>query len=124
MRPYELVVLLHPDLEIDVDTPIAKLEKLIAATGGKITKRDNWGKKRLAYPINKQQFAVYVYFELQLEPTKVRDLENTLRITEEVMRFLTVHKLEAQAKPEKKKDKPADAEDKQPVAATITEEEN
>jgi small subunit ribosomal protein S6 len=124
MRPYELVVLLHPDLEIDVDSPIAKLEKLIAAAGGKILKRDNWGKKRLAYPVSKQNFAVYVYFELQLEPLKVRDLEATLRITEEVMRFLTVHKLEPQAKPEKKKDKPtAAAEDKEPVAAAVTEGE-
>ena len=118
MRPYELMVLLHPDLEIDVDTPIAKLEKLIAAADGKITKRDNLGKKRLAYPISKQNFAVYIYFELQLEPTKVRELEATLRITEEVMRFLTVHKLVGAPKSDKiKKDKPAT----EPVAVAAEE---
>ncbi len=67
-KAYELVVLLHPDLEIDVEAPIAKIENLIANASGSITKKDNWGKKRLAYRINRQDFALYVYFEIQLLP--------------------------------------------------------
>lgn len=90
MKEYELVVLLHPDLEIDIDAPVAKVEKLITAQGGTIIKRDNWGKKRLAYKIKKHQFAVYVYFEFKMDPTKVRALEDTVRITEEVIRHLIV----------------------------------
>lgn len=91
---YELVILLHPDLEIDVEAPIAKLEGLIEAAGGKVTKRDNWGKKRLAYRIKRQDFAIYIYFELQLDGTKVRDLENQILITEEVLRhILVVHEV-------------------------------
>ena len=43
------MVLLHPDLEIDVETPISKIEGLVKAAGGQVTRRDNWGKKRLAY---------------------------------------------------------------------------
>jgi small subunit ribosomal protein S6 len=93
VKPYELVVLLHPDLEIDVDTPIAKLEKLVSGMGGSITKRDNWGKKRLAYPVKKQLFGIYSYFELELPPAKVRELEAQLLITEEVIRFLIVGKV-------------------------------
>jgi small subunit ribosomal protein S6 len=93
MKPYELVVLLHPDLEIDVDTPINKVEGLIKGAGGNVSKRDNWGKKRLAYSVKKQQFGIYVYFELDLEPTQVRALEEQLRITEEVMRYLLVKRL-------------------------------
>lgn len=93
MKPYELVVLLHPDLEIDLDTPIAKIEKLIAAAGGKVTKKDTWGKKRLAYPVKKQQFGLYVYFEIDLPTTGVRELESQLLITEEVIRFLIVTRL-------------------------------
>jgi small subunit ribosomal protein S6 len=109
MRPYELVVLLHPDLEIDADTPIAKIEKLIDDLGGKVTKRDNWGKKRLAYRIKKQDFAVYVYFDLQLKPEAVRQVDSALLITEEVLRHLLVtHEV---AKPtDTKKAKPAKAE--------------
>jgi small subunit ribosomal protein S6 len=94
MRPYELVVLLHPDLEIDIDSPVAKIEEMIKTGNGKITKKDNWGKKRLAYPINKLQFAVYVYFEFDLDPSGVRDIERQLLITEEVIRHLLVSHVE------------------------------
>ncbi len=102
-KTYELMVLLHPDLEIDVEAPIAKVESLIESVGGKVTKRDNWGKKRLAYRIAKQDFAIYVYFELQLDPTKVRELENTILITEEVLRhILVVHEENKNPAPAKK----------------------
>lgn len=112
-KTYELMVLLHPDLEIDVEAPIAKVESLVEAVGGKVTKRDNWGKKRLAYRIAKQDFAIYVYFELQLDPTKVRELENTILITEEVLRHILVTRDETKvpAKKADKADKAADAKE-------------
>jgi len=94
MRTYELMVLLHPDLEIDIDAAIAKIEKLITAADGTVTKRDNWGKRRLAYRIKKHDFAVYVYFKVQLKPEDVVGLENNLRITEEVIRHLLVSEIE------------------------------
>ena len=96
-KTYELMVLLHPDLEIDAEAPIAKVVALVEAVGGKATKRDNWGKKRLAYRIEKQDFAIYVYFELQLDPSKVRELENTILITEEVLRHILVVHEESRA---------------------------
>ena len=102
MRNYELVVLLHPDLEIDADSAITKIEKLITDTNGKIIKRDNWGKKRLAYRIKKHDFAVYVYFKVQVEPAAVQTLENTLGITEEVIRHLLVSEINSK-NPEKAK---------------------
>ena len=107
-KSYELMVLLHPDLEIDAEAPIAKVESLIEAAGGKVTKRDNWGKKRLAYRIRRQDFAIYVYFELQLDPSKVSQLENAILITEEVLRhLLVVHEQYAPKRDAKK----AEAED-------------
>lgn len=115
MRAYELIVLLHPDLEIDAETPITKLEKLITQYGGKVTKRDNWGKRRLAYRVKKQDFAVYVYFEIQIEPTQVRELENAILITEEVLRHLLVSRVEMD-KPKKVESKTA------PEAETKAEE--
>src|SRR5438270_9759688 len=121
MRPYELVVLLHPDLEIDADAPISKLEKLVDNVDGKVVKRDNWGKKRLAYRIKKQNFAVYVYFELLLDPLKVRQLENTILITEEVLRHLLVSRPEV--KESKKKPAKTEAKTAEPVAAGAAEEE-
>ena len=56
MELYELVVLLHPDLEIDIDKPLKKLEKIISDQDGKIAKMDNWGKRKLAYPIQKGDY--------------------------------------------------------------------
>ena len=105
MRPYELVVLLHPDLEIDVDSPVTKLEKLVDTAGGKVIKRDNWGKKRLAYRLKHQDFAVYIYFELQMEPTKVPGFERNILLTEEVIRHLLVSKETPKVRPESKKTK-------------------
>jgi small subunit ribosomal protein S6 len=106
---YELMVLLHPDLEIDVEAPIAKVEGLIEAAGGRVIKRDNWGKKRLAYRIKRQDFAIYVYFEINLDPTKVRQLENTILITEEVIRHILVQHEENKPRTDKKGDKKAEA---------------
>ncbi len=87
-RDYELVVLLHPDLEIDLEKPLAKVRKIIADNKGEITKEDNWGKRKLAYRINNQDFAVYVYFELSLPAETVKKLQSTLNITDEVLRYL------------------------------------
>jgi small subunit ribosomal protein S6 len=119
-KTYELMVLLHPDLEIDAEAPINKVEGLVAAAGGKVTKRDNWGKKRLAYKIARQDFAIYVYFELQLDPSAVRGLETQILITEEVLRhLLVVHEENTPRKDSKKADKKPEAK---PEAAVTTEE--
>lgn len=107
-KTYELMVLLHPDLEIDAEAPISKVEGLIEAVDGRVIKRDNWGKKRLAYRINRQDFAIYVYFEVSLDPTKVRQLENTILITEEVLRHILVAHEENPPRRDDKKGKKSD----------------
>lgn len=89
---YELTVLLHPDLEIDLEKPLAKVEKIITDNGGKIAKTDNWGKKKLAYPIKKQDFAVYVLFEVAVAPANASKIQGLLNITDEVVRYLMVEK--------------------------------
>lgn len=88
MRDYELVVLLHPDLEIDLERPLAKLRKLISEGNGEIVKEDNWGKRKLAYSVKGEDFAVYVYFEVKLPAESVKKLQSTLNITDEVLRYL------------------------------------
>ncbi len=88
MRDYELVVLLHPDLEIDLEKPLAKVKDIIKANGGEVTKEDNWGKRKLAYKINKEDFAVYVYFEIKLAAQAIKKVQSTLNITDEVLRYL------------------------------------
>jgi len=117
-KTYELVVLLHPDLEIDVEAPINKVEGLVQSVGGKIAKRDNWGKKRLAYKIARQSFAIYVYFEVLLDPEKVNPLERQILITEEVLRhILVVHEENAGRRADKKSAEKKDEKDEEEVKA-------
>lgn len=66
MKEYELTVLIHPDLEADLDTPLAKVRNIITNAGGTIVREDNWGKKKLAYSIKREEFAVYVYMDVNL----------------------------------------------------------
>ena len=90
MKEYELTVLIHPDLEADLETPLAKVREIITTTGGKITKEDNWGKKKLQYAIKREEFAVYVYMDLELPADAPLKISNTFNITEEVIRYLLV----------------------------------
>ena len=90
VKEYELTVLVHPDLEADLDKALGKVRALITDNGGEIIKEDNWGKKRLAYKINREDFAVYVYFEVKLPAEAPLKISNVLNITDEVLRYLLV----------------------------------
>lgn len=101
MNTYEIAVLYHPDLEIDLEKAESRVKKIIADNGGNISKTDNWGKRKLAYPINKQEFAVYVFYTAEIPGGSVAKIEQTLNITDEVIRFLiTKPDLKAIAKAE------------------------
>ncbi len=94
MRQYELTVLIHPDLEMNLQPALDKISKIIEDAGGKITKETNEGKKRLAYKIAKQDFAVYYYYELDLPSVEdhnvVKKITSSLDIADEVIRHLLV----------------------------------
>lgn len=90
MKGYELTVLIHPDLEVDLEAPLEKVRKLIKDNGGTIASEDNWGKKRLMYRIKGQDFAVYVYMDIELPADAPLKISNTLNITDEVLRYLLV----------------------------------
>ena len=102
MKDYELTVLIHPDLEMNLEPATTKIKSLIEKNGGKITKEENDGKKRLAYDIKGQSFAVYYYYEVSLPADAPAKIESTLNITDEVLRHLLVkvdeRKLKAEAK--------------------------
>ncbi len=90
MKEYELTVLIHPDLEVDIEAPLTKVRDLVKTHGGEIITEDNWGKKKLAYRIKNEDFAVYVYFEVKLPADALLKISNTLNITDEVLRYLLV----------------------------------
>jgi small subunit ribosomal protein S6 len=90
MKEYELTVLIHPDLEVDIEAPLTKVRDLIKTHGGEIIREDNWGKKKLAYKINREDFAIYVYMDVKLPAEALLKISNTLNITDEVLRYLLV----------------------------------
>lgn len=101
MNQYEIAVLYHPDLEVDLTKAEDRVTKIIADNGGKITATDNWGKRKLAYAIKGNEHAVYVFYTVDMPGTGVQKAESTLNITDEVIRFLiTKPDLKAIAKAE------------------------
>lgn len=90
VKEYELTVLIHPDLEADLETPLAKVRDIVKNAGGTVTREDNWGKKKLMYPIKREEFAVYVYMDVELPADAPLKISNILNITDEVLRYLLV----------------------------------
>lgn len=104
MNQYEVAILYHPDLEIDLDKAEKRVLKIFSDTGGKVTNTDNWGKRKLAYPVKKNESAVYVFYTVEMPAEGVRKVENDLNITDEVIRYLiTKPDLKAIAKAEAEK---------------------
>ena len=122
MKEYELIVILHPDLEIDQDKPLSKIEKIITSQSGVIANRDDWGKRKLAYPIKKQLFGLYFVYELELTPESVAEIEHNLTITSEVLRHLLVKREEVIADEVDKKPSTTKKEAKTKATAAKKEE--
>ncbi len=98
---YEVAVLYHPDLEVDLTKAEERVTKIFTDNKGKVTATDNWGKRKLMYPINKQEHAVYVFYTVEMPGEGVKKVESTLNITDEVIRYLiTKPDLKAIAKAE------------------------
>lgn len=88
MNQYEIAVLYDPGLEIDLEKASSRVEKIFTDNGGKIVNTDNWGKRKLAYPIKKQESAIYVFYTVEMPGESVKKVESVLNITDEVIRFL------------------------------------
>lgn len=88
MAQYEIAVLYHPDLEVDLTKAEERVTKILADNGGEITATDNWGKRKLAYDIKGNEHAIYVFYTVEMPGEGVQRVESTLNITDEVIRFL------------------------------------
>lgn len=101
MNQYEIAVLYHPDLEVDLEKATSRVEKIFTDNGGKVVEQDNWGKRKLAYAIKKNESAIYIIYTVEFPPANVLKVESILNITDEVIRFLiTKPDLKAIAKAE------------------------
>jgi len=88
MNQYEVAIVYHPDLEIDLEKATGRVEKIFTDNGGTVTNVDNWGKRKLAYPINRLEHGVYIFYTIEFPGEAIRKVEGLLNITDEVIRFL------------------------------------
>jgi small subunit ribosomal protein S6 len=91
MRKYELVCIVHPDLdETAFGDVVDKIKGWVVETSGTVDKVDVWGRKRMAYAIKKQREGQYVLFNLGLDPAATSELEKNLRFLEPVIRYMLI----------------------------------
>ncbi len=90
MRHYEIVLLIHPDQSGQVSGMIERYQSIIEQGGGKIHRREDWGRRQLAYSINKVHKAHYLLFNLEASESVLRELENAFRYNDAVLRTLVL----------------------------------
>jgi small subunit ribosomal protein S6 len=91
MRQYELMIVVHPDkVEDDAASLIESIGDWVKGLNGEVSQVDNWGRRRLAYPIQHQREGLYFLFHLVLNPDTIAELERSLRLSEPIIRHLIV----------------------------------
>jgi len=91
MHRYETLFILHPELpEAQVRETIDRVRRLIEGMEGQIAELQDWGMRELAYPIRKQPRGTYVLVQYTARPDVVKELERTLKLADEILRFISV----------------------------------
>ena len=104
MRVYEELFIVKPDApEEEVDAYIGQLKELITNGKGTVEKADKWGTRKLAYRVSKYNEGVYVLFQFSSSPELVKEIERRMRVTDMVIKFITVRIDEKTKKIEKRK---------------------
>jgi len=89
MRKYELVCILHPDLEESVSKEtLERVQGWITEPGGTVDNTDDWGRRKLSYLIHKQSEGHYVLMNITIDPKAASELERNIRFLEPVMRHM------------------------------------
>ena len=99
MRHYEIVLLIHPDQSEQVPAMLERYKGMITAGGGKIHRVDDWGRRQLAYQINKLGKAHYLCVNIEADQAVMAELEHAFRFNDAVLRHLTVARSKADIAP-------------------------
>jgi small subunit ribosomal protein S6 len=99
MRHYEIVLLIHPDQSEQVPAMLERYKGLITNGGGKIHRVEDWGRRQLAYQLNKLAKAHYLCLNIEAGQEVMGELEHAFRFNDAVLRHLTVHKKNAETGP-------------------------
>ncbi len=99
MRHYEICILVHPDQSEQVPAMIERLKTLVAEQNGKIERVEDWGRRQLAYPIEKLVKAHYVLMNIECGHETIEEIENGFRFNDAILRHLTVKTKHAETAP-------------------------
>lgn len=117
-RIYEVMFILDTDTsEEDITRITDNLQQIITDQGGTVTKRENMGRRQLAYPINRKNEGVFQLFEVEGSGHEIAELERRMRVNDQIIRYLTVRVDEDRQRAEKFKAKRARKASKRPFAA-------
>jgi len=99
MRHYEIVFMVHPDQSEQVPSMTERYIASIKEDGGQIHRLEDWGRRQLAYPINKLHKAHYVLMNIECDSKTLKDLETAFRFNDAVIRHLTIRRDDALTEP-------------------------
>ena len=92
MRTYEALYIINPELDDSaIQTVVADVEKMIVNNNGSIVRSDVWGKRKLAYTIQKHTDGVYVVLRFLANPDSIKRLEQQLKLTESIIRYMVLY---------------------------------
>jgi small subunit ribosomal protein S6 len=124
MRIYEELFIVRPDAtEEEIDAYIEQVKGIITAGGGTVDKADKWGVRKLAYRVQKRAEGFYILIQFTASPETVREVERRMRVTDLVMKWITVRideklkKLEKRTKQREKRAKRRPVVERAPAAA-------
>ena len=117
MRHYEIVFIVHPDQSEQVPAMVERYRSLVTAAGGTIHRVEDWGRRQMAYPINKVFKAHYVLMNIETDQKILDELEHAFKFNDAVLRHLIVRmkKAETGASPMMKEEKSRNITDAKPA---------
>jgi len=99
MRHYEIVLLIHPDQSEQVPAMLERYKAVVATSGGKVHRVEDWGRRQLAYMIQKLVKAHYLCMNIECSIETLTEIETGFRFNDAVLRHLTVSKTKAETNP-------------------------
>jgi len=95
MRHYEIVFLVHPDQSEQVPAMVERYTNLVTEDGGQVHRLEDWGRRQLAYPINKIHKAHYVLMNIECSDSVLSELNDTFRYNDAIIRNLVIRRKDA-----------------------------
>lgn len=99
MRHYEIVFLVHPDQSEQVPAMIERYRSIVTNEGGVVHRLEDWGRRQLAYPIQKLHKAHYVLMNIECNKVALEELQSIFRFNDAILRHMTINKEEAVTEP-------------------------